>query len=247
MIKRLIDFSLFIVGLIVFFPIIFIFSLLIFLKDFGSPIYYSDRVGLNGKKFKMYKLRSMIINADKSGVDSTKDDDTRITKIGMIIRKYKIDEITQLINVLLGNMSLVGPRPNVIRETRLYTLEEKKILDVKPGITDFSSIIFSDEGKILSEFSDPDIAYNQIIRPYKSRLSLFYSQNSNTILDLKIIFYTILSLISRKLALNSISKLLKKLKADPMICDIALRENQLVPFPPPGSKDIVISRELPLD
>ena len=122
----------------------------------------------------MIKLRSMIVNAEKSKVDSTSSNDPRITKIGKIIRKLKLDELSQLFNVFIGEMSLVGPRPNVKRETDLYTEVEKNLLRVKPGITDFASIIFSDESEILKNVDDPNISYNQLIRPWKSRLGLFY-------------------------------------------------------------------------
>ena len=111
----------------------------------------------------------MIINADSSGVDSTSATDSRITSIGHVIRRFKLDELTQLWNVFLGDMSLVGPRPNVRKETDLYTIPEKLLLTVRPGITDISSIIFSDEGDILANKKDPDLAYNQLIRPWKSR------------------------------------------------------------------------------
>ena len=121
----------------------------------------------------MYKLRTMIINADSTGVDSTSSNDNRITSVGKFIRKFKIDEISQLINVLLGDMSLVGPRPNVLREILMYTDLEKELLTVKPGITDFASIVFSDEGEILSDSDDPDIDYNQLIRPGKGYLGNF--------------------------------------------------------------------------
>ena len=130
-------------------PLIIIFSLLIWLQDFKSPFYVADRVGKYGKLFKMIKFRSMIVNASSSGVDSTAEDDNRITNIGKIVRKFKIDEIPQLFNVFMGKMSFVGPRPNVLNETNLYSEIENKILTVRPGITDFSSIVFSDEGEIL--------------------------------------------------------------------------------------------------
>ena len=104
----------------------------------------------------------MIANADKSGVDSTGENDQRITVIGKYIRKFKLDEISQLLNVFAGNMSLVGPRPNVRREVDLYTVEEMKLLSLKPGITDFSSIVFSDEGNILKDYDDPDIPVDAI-------------------------------------------------------------------------------------
>ena len=135
----------------------------------------------------MVKFRSMIIDASASGVDSTASDDKRITTIGRIVRKFKIDEIPQLFNVMIGDMSFVGPRPNVESETRMYSKVEQRILSVKPGITDFSSIVFSDEGDILKGSDDPDLKYNQIIRPWKSRLALLYIDNRTLMIDIKII------------------------------------------------------------
>ena len=147
--------------------------LIVWLQDSHSPFYISPRVGQGGRMFRMVKLRSMAANADESEVDSTSANDSRITPVGHFIRRYKLDELTQLWNVLIGNMSLVGPRPNVERETRLYTAEERRLLTVRPGITDYASIVFSDEGAILKDEPDPDLSYNQLIRPWKSRLSLF--------------------------------------------------------------------------
>ena len=144
-------------------PILLIFMYLVYRQDKHSPFYIAPRVGRNGTMFKMVKLRSMSINADKSGVDSTSLDDVRITTVGHKIRKYKLDEFTQLWNVLIGDMSLVGPRPNVKRDTDLYTHVERKLLSIRPGITDFSSIVFSDEGEILEGKNDPDLSYNQLI------------------------------------------------------------------------------------
>ena len=145
---------------------------LVYRQDKESPFYMAPRVGRNNTIFKMAKLRSMVSNADKSGVDSTSANDSRITPIGHKIRKYKLDELTQLWNVFIGDMSLVGPRPNVQRDVDLYTKDEKNLLNVRPGITDFSSIVFSDEGDILKDKKDPDLSYNQLIRPWKSRLGL---------------------------------------------------------------------------
>ena len=140
---RVLDIILSALGIIILSPIIIIFIILIYLKDFHSPFYIAERVGLNGKTFKMFKLRSMIINADKTGVDSTPSDDDRITKIGLLIRKYKIDEIPQLINVFMGNMSLVCPRPNVLRETNLYTKKDlvtirEELKNVKQEVNEYS-------------------------------------------------------------------------------------------------------------
>ena len=142
----------------------------------------------------------MIVNADSSGVDSTSTDDNRITKVGSLIRQFKIDEIPQLINVLLGQMSFVGPRPNVRSDVDLYTKKEELLLTIKPGITDFSSIIFSDEGEILSGSKDPDLKYNQIIRPWKSRLGILYIQNASFLLDFKLLkldIYFFFSMMTR--------------------------------------------------
>ena len=171
---RLRDFILSFAILLFFSPILSVVCFLVWREDKHSPFYVADRVGKNGELFSMVKLRSMVINADMTGVDSTSSQDERITSIGHFIRKYKLDELTQMWNVLLGDMSLVGPRPNVKRETDLYSDEENILLSVRPGITDFSSIIFSDEGEILSGEEDPDLAYNQLIRPWKSRLGIIY-------------------------------------------------------------------------
>ena len=175
-------------------------------------------------------------------MDSTGANDSRITLIGKFIRKFKLDEISQLWNVLLGDMSLVGPRPNVKTETDIYTDEENLLLSVKPGITDFSSIVFSDEGDILADKIDPDLSYNQLIRPWKSRLGLIYIKNQSLLLDIELIFCTILAIISKESALNFINKKLLKLKVDEKMINVATRKDKLIPYPPPGSSEIVQKR-----
>ena len=242
--KRIIDFSFSVLGLFLLIPILLPIMFLIWRQDKCSPFYIADRVGKNRKTFRMVKLRSMVVNADKSGVDSTSNNDQRITPIGQLIRSYKLDEIVQLWNVLRGEMSLVGPRPNVMSETDLYTDVEKKLIEVKPGITDIASIVFADEGSILENKSDPDISYNQLIRPWKSRLGLFYIENQNTFGDLKIIFLTIIGQLSRSAALRMISKWVLKKKGHEELAQICLREKPLTPSPPPGSNQIVTSRNL---
>jgi lipopolysaccharide/colanic/teichoic acid biosynthesis glycosyltransferase len=179
-------------GLLFILPVLFFFMCLIYFQDKKSPLYIASRVGKNGKIFNMIKLRSMIVDADKNGVNSTSLKDSRITLVGHKIRKYKLDEFTQLWNVLIGDMSLVGPRPNLKNETDLYTDFEKELITIKPGITDFASIVFSDEGKILENKEDPNLAYNQLIRPWKSRLGLVYIKKKNLIIDFQIILYLIL-------------------------------------------------------
>ena len=243
MVKRIFDLSLSIIGLVIFTPILLPVCLIVFLQDFKSPFYIAPRVGKDDKPFKMIKLRSMVVNADKTGVDSTSSNDSRITTVGKLIRKFKFDELTQLFNVLLGDMSFVGPRPNVKRETDLYTIEEKKLLKVRPGITDFSSIVFSDEGEILSNYDDPDIAYNQLIRPWKSRSGIFYVEKKTILIDIKLIYLTIVSIISKKVALRKINHILLKLNADKNMIKVSLRTEKLQPYPPPGSKSIVTNRD----
>jgi lipopolysaccharide/colanic/teichoic acid biosynthesis glycosyltransferase len=212
-------------------------------NDKKSPFYIPPRVGKKGTIFYMIKLRSMVVNADKAGIDSTSNNDLRITPIGQKIRKYKLDELTQLWNVLLGDMSLVGPRPNVKAEVDLYTDVEKELLSVKPGITDFSSIVFSDEGKILEDKKDPDLAYHQLIRPWKSRLGLIYIKHQSILLDIEIIIYTLVALISKRKALNWVSKKLENLEADQNLVNISKREIELFPHSPPGSDFVVTSRK----
>jgi len=184
----------------------------------------------------------MVVNADKSGVDSTSANDTRITPLGALIRKYKIDEIPNFFNIFKGDMSFVGPRPNVKRETDIYTDEEKKLLSVKPGITDFASIVFSDEGEILKDSKDPDLDYNQLIRPWKSRLGIFYINKRNLFIDLKLILITAIAILSRQKALNLVKKLLIKSKADKKLISVSTRQVSLVPTPPPGSDSVVENR-----
>ncbi len=245
--KRVFDFILAFIGLILSSPILLPVIFLVWIQDWHSPFYIAPRVGKGEKPFKMLKLRSMIVNADKSGVDSTSSNDKRITGVGKFIRKYKLDELSQLWNVLIGDMSLVGPRPNVKRETDLYTIEEKKLLTVRPGITDFSSIVFSDEGDILKDQGDPDIAYNQLIRPGKSMLGIFYIEKRTFIIDIKLIYLTIIAIISKEKALCTLVVILKKLNATELLINISSRKQNLYPMPPPGAKSIVTNREGKVD
>lgn len=241
--KRIIDFTFSLIGLIICSPILIPVTIIVWMQDWHSPFYVALRTGKGEKQFRMVKLRSMIVNAHKSGVDSTSSNDTRITGVGRFIRRYKLDELSQLWNVFIGDMSLVGPRPNVKRETDLYTREEKKLLTLKPGITDFSSIVFSDEGDILKDKADPDIAYNQLIRPWKSKLGIFYIDNRSSLVDLKLIYLTVLAILSRDRALLKTSKLLKILNANDELVRVSLRKDILIPTPPPGSSKIVTNRE----
>ena len=242
--KRIFDIIFSSIGLVLVIPLITPFIFLIWLQDFENPFYIADRVGLNFKKFKIIKLRSMIVKADKSKVDSTSANDPRITKVGAIIRKLKLDELTQLFNVFKGEMSFVGPRPNVERETNLYSNKEKELLKVKPGITDFASIVFSDEAEILKDYQNPDIAYNQLIRPRKNFLALTYIKKKSITLDIKIILLTIFAFINKKKTLSQIVRILRSYETSEEIIEMARRNNRLTPMAPPGLKDIIYSREI---
>ena len=160
-------------------------------KEDGGPIFYKGlRVGLNGKPFHIIKYRTMVLNADKIGGPSTSRDDPRITKAGRWIRKFNLDELSQFINVLIGNMSIVGPRPEVPQYVALFNAQEKKILTVKPGITDWATLWVRDEGKLLEGAADPEKAYMEKVWPEKHRLQLKYVENYSLWQDFKIMMLT---------------------------------------------------------
>lgn len=239
---RILDIIVSFFGLLFLSPILLVFMVLVWLQDRKSPFYMAPRVAKGGGTFRMVKLRSMVANADKSGVDSTANNDMRITKVGKVIRKCKLDELTQLWNVLMGQMSLVGPRPQVQRDVDLYTKEEQRLLTVLPGITDFASIVFSDEGTILEGRPDPDLSYNQLIRPWKSRLALFYIDHRSAGLNFKLVCLTAVTIFDRAKALVGVQRELKRLGADESLIKVAGRTEELTPFPPPGAAEVVQSR-----
>jgi lipopolysaccharide/colanic/teichoic acid biosynthesis glycosyltransferase len=241
--KRMLDLAGSLFGLVLASPVLLPVMFLVWIQDWHSPFYVAPRVGRGERPFRMVKLRSMVINADKSGVDSTAANDRRITRVGHFIRRFKLDELTQLWNVFIGDMSLVGPRPNVKRETDLYTPEEKRLLSVKPGITDLASIVFSDEGEILRGQPDPDIAYNQLIRPGKGYLGLFYIQNRTLWLDLRLCALTVVAILSRDRALEGVQQILRSLEAPEALRRLAARKEPLAPAPPPGASKVVTSRD----
>ena len=187
----------------------------------------------------MVKFRTMIPDAWRSGVSSTAAGDRRITRVGKILRRAKLDELPQLWNVLTGDMSLVGPRPQVEPDAALYTAEEQRLFDVRPGVTDLASIVFADEGEILAGAADPDLSYNQSIRPWKSRLGLLYIERQSLAGDLRILGLTFLAAISRERALEGVAQMLDSWNADPLLCRMALRREPLLAWPPPGAEKIV--------
>jgi len=197
MLKHLFDTIFSAIGLIITFPILLFFALLIKLNSKGPVFYRGKRVGRVGNLFKMYKFRTMVVEAEKLGGPSTADDDPRITKIGRLLRKFKLDELPQLINVLKGEMSFVGPRPEVQHYVDMFTEEEKAILSVRPGITDWASLWNPDEGAILAGSSDPEKAYMEKIRPQKIKLQMKYVREQSFWSDLKIIFLTLKAIVIR--------------------------------------------------
>lgn len=197
MFKRLFDIIFSSLGLIVSSPCIMFSSILIKLDSKGPIFYKGKRIGRYGKPFRIYKFRTMVADAEKLGGPSTADDDPRITKPGRFLRKYKLDELPQLINVLRGEMSLVGPRPEVQHYVEMFNEEEKAILNVRPGITDWASLWNPDEGAILAGSPDPEKAYMEKIRPQKLKLQLKYVRKHSFLIDLKIILLTLKSIIIR--------------------------------------------------
>jgi lipopolysaccharide/colanic/teichoic acid biosynthesis glycosyltransferase len=237
--KRSMDIGLALCGLAVLILPLALIACAVWMEDRRSPFFRGPRVGRRMRKLRMLKFRTMVPGASSSGVNSTSCDDRRITRVGRVLRRFKLDELPQLWNVLTGGMSLVGPRPQVASDTALYTIEECRLLDVRPGITDLASIVFSDEGEILTGSADPDLLYNQIIRPWKSRLALAYLDHASVALDLRILGLTLLAAFSRTRALDGVAKLLYAWDADPMLLRAALRLAPLVPWPPPGANEIV--------
>lgn len=167
----------------------------IIIESKGGGFYCQERVGKNGVGFKLFKFRSMRVGADKHGLITVGGHDSRITRIGYLIRKYKVDELPQLLNVLKGDMSLVGPRPEVRKYVDLYTNEQRKVLNVRPGITDYASIEYADENVILGKSDDPDKFYIEHIMPDKIKLNMRYIENHNLKEYFKIIFMTIKTIV----------------------------------------------------
>ena len=190
MLKRIFDITLSLFGLIILLPFMLIIAILIKIDSKGPVFFKQIRVTKNGKEFKIFKYRTMRVGSDKYS-QITVGKDGRITKIGSFLRKYKLDEIPQLINVLIGDMSLVGPRPEVLKYVALYTDEQKEILKVRAGITDYASIEFSDENDLLASEEEPEKAYIEKIMPKKIELNKKYLSEISILTDIKIILLTI--------------------------------------------------------
>lgn len=195
MLKNFFDVFVSLIGLIVLSPIILVISFLIKIESKGSVFYKQKRVGLEGVEFEIFKFRTMFIGSDKKGLLTVGDRDSRVTKVGYFLRKNKLDELPQLINIIIGEMSLVGPRPEVQKYVSLYNKEDSIVLSVKPGVTDYASIYFRDETKILKNAKNPEELYVKEIMPKKLALNKKYIRERNFITDLKIIFKTLIVII----------------------------------------------------
>ena len=191
MAKRLFDIIFSITGIIILSPFLLLISIVIILTSAGGAFYRQVRVGKNSKEFKLIKFRTMRAGADKSGQLTVGMRDSRITVIGYYLRKYKLDELPQLFNVFIGDMSFVGPRPEVPRYVALYDAEQKTVLNVKPGITDYASIVYSEENELLAKAENPEELYITKVMPAKLKLNLRYINEMSLATDLKIILKTI--------------------------------------------------------
>jgi len=236
--KRALDILAASVGLLAFSPLLLAVMFAIWMQDRRSPFYIAPRAARGGGAFRMVKFRTMVVDADRIGGSSTSATDRRITPIGRFVRAYKLDELIQLWNVLKGDMSLVGPRPQTLSDAALYTEAERCMLSVRPGVTDPASIVFSDEGEILNGSTDPDLLYNQIVRPWKSRLALAYIDHRNFWIDIRLIVLTLLVILSRDRALRALGALLRDWNLDPLVVRMAARQEPLRAYPPPGAESL---------
>jgi lipopolysaccharide/colanic/teichoic acid biosynthesis glycosyltransferase len=196
--RRIIDALIAAIVLIIASPLMLAIAFLIKREDGGPAFYRGRRVGRGGIPFFIFKFRSMVSNAEHLGGTATSDDDMRITSVGRFLRKYKLDELPNMINIVAGDMNLVGPRPEVQKFVDMYTDREREILAVRPGITDWASLWNSDEGAFLAGSPDPERTYAELLRPTKLKLQLIYVQERSLWTDAKILFYTARKLVDKQ-------------------------------------------------
>lgn len=233
--KRLLDLSFSLLVIILLAPLMAGTMLLVWAADGHTPLFRGLRVGRNGGDFRMVKLRSMEPDTEYAGAASASGTDSRITMIGATMRRYKLDELPQFWNVVRGEMSIVGPRPNTRRRgVDCYTAREMDLLTVRPGVTDIASIVFSDEADILAGSRDPDQLYDDVIRPWKSRLGLLYIEHRSLSVDLAIIALTGIALVSKQSALRGVEAILARWDADEELRRISRRSVPLPTGLPPG-------------
>lgn len=195
MIKRLFDIFCSSIGLIILSPILLLLALLIKLESKGPVFFLQTRVGLNNNDFKLFKFRSMFMDAEKRGQLTVGMHDPRITRVGYYLRKFKLDELPQLLNVIKGDMSLVGPRPEVRKYVNLYNTKQMQVLTVRPGITDYASIKFINENELLAQSNDPEAFYISDIMPQKLELNISYIEQKGFFKDISLILKTFLKII----------------------------------------------------
>ncbi|MDO3644419.1 sugar transferase [Mucilaginibacter sp. L3T2-6] len=196
--KRIFDICFALTGVFLLSPLFILIALLI-MADTGMPVFYfQKRIGLNGKVFNLIKFRTMLVGADRLGYLTIGNADKRITKTGYFLRKHKLDELPQLFNVLIGDMSFVGPRPEVSKYVKLYTPKQLRVLSVRPGITDWASIQFFNENELLARSEDPEKLYIKRIMPSKIERNLNYIDQRDMLTDVKILFCTLKKLVNKK-------------------------------------------------
>ena len=196
MAKRIFDIVCSLLGILLLSPVFIVLALLVGLTSRGGIFYLQQRVGKGGRDFSLFKFRTMYTGADKKGLLTVGARDSRITPVGYFLRKYKLDELPQLFNVLFGSMSLVGPRPEVRKYVDLYTREQQEVLQVKPGITDYASIEYVNENEVLARSAEPERTYIEEIMPHKLQLNRKYIRDQGIVTDLRIIFRTVKKIFS---------------------------------------------------
>ena len=194
--KRLVDILLSLIGLLMLLPFFVVAAVAIVLDSKGGVFFLQTRVGKGNKDFKLFKLRTMGVNAERMGQLTIGGNDSRITRVGQFLRRYKLDELPQLLNVLLGDMSLVGPRPEVRRYVDLYTTEQQQVLSIKPGLTDYASIKYADESELLAKAENPEQFYIETVMPDKLAINLKYIKSRSLAMDMGILFKTIGKILS---------------------------------------------------
>ena len=194
--KRAMDIVISAAALCVLWPVLLLIALAIVVDDPGPVFYRQVRVGRGGKPFRIFKFRTMVVDADKKGLSITVGRDSRITRVGAFLRKTKLDELAQLLNVFCGQMSFVGPRPEVPRYVELYTPYQRQVLLVRPGITDYASIAYRNENDLLAGADDPERMYIETIMPDKIELNMKYLREISPLTDVRLIFRTVLAVIA---------------------------------------------------
>lgn len=195
--KRLLDIIICFIASLLLAPVWIILPLLIVIDSTGNPFYVQKRVGRDSKDFNLLKFRTMYAGTDKKGLLTVGDNDRRITRIGYFLRKYKLDELPQLFNIIKGDMSIVGPRPEVRKYVQLYNEHQRNVLKVRPGLTDYASIEYIAESELLAQSDNPEYTYIQDIMPKKIELNLKYIENQSLRLDFELIVKTLLKIIGK--------------------------------------------------